>query len=293
MPAGLCFLIATFLWGSSFVALKAAIDIYPPSFVIFLRMLITLLICLCLWRWIKRFQYQQGDWKWLLVMSLAEPCLYFLFEGYAMQYTSASQAGIIVSCLPLMVALFAFFLIQEKLSKQIIVGFSLCITGSVLLSVVSPNTDHAPNPLLGNTLEFLAMVCAAFYVVSMKHLLNRYSALSLIALQGFSGTVFFAPFLFFIELPPQHDINALMNIVYLGSAVTIGAYGMYNYALAKSSVLTAAAYSNLVPIFALLLSALLLNEILTLWQWGSIFVVFTGIVVSKRHANVSQNIQTQ
>ena len=98
MPAGLCFLIATFLWGSSFVALKAAIDIYPPSFVIFLRMLITLLICLSLWRWIKRFEYQQGDWKWLLVMSLAEPCLYFLFEGYAMQYTSASQAGIIVSC---------------------------------------------------------------------------------------------------------------------------------------------------------------------------------------------------
>ena len=293
MPAGLCFLIATFLWGSSFVALKAAIDIYPPSFVIFLRMLITLLICLCLWRWIKRFEYQQGDWKWLLVMSLAEPCLYFLFEGYAMQYTSASQAGVIVSCLPLMVALFAFFLIQEKLSKQIIIGFSLCITGSVLLSVVSPNTGHAPNPLLGNTLEFLAMICAAFYVVSMKHLLNRYSALSLITLQGFSGTVFFAPFLLFIELPPHHDVNALMNIVYLGSAVTLGAYGMYNYGLAKTSVLTAAAYSNLVPIFALLLSALLLNEVLTLWQWASIFVVFAGIVISKRHVNVNQNIQTQ
>lgn len=293
MPAGLCFLIATFLWGSSFVALKAAIDIYPPSFVIFLRMLITLLICLCLWRWIKRFEYQQGDWKWLLVMSLAEPCLYFLFEGYAMQYTSASQAGIIVSCLPLMVALFAFFLIQEKLSKHIIIGFSLCIAGSILLSVVSPNTEHAPNPLLGNTLELLAMVCAAFYVVSMKHLLNRYSALSLIALQGFSGTVFFAPFLLFIEFPPQHDVNALMNIVYLGSAVTLGAYGMYNYALAKSSVLTAAAYSNLVPIFALLLSALLLNEILTLWQWASIFVVFAGVAVSKRHVNVNQSIQAQ
>jgi len=289
MPAGLCFLIATFLWGSSFVALKAAIDIYPPSFVIFLRMLITL----CLWRWIKRFEYQQGDWKWLLVMSLAEPCLYFLFEGYAMQYTSASQAGIIVSCLPLMVALFAFFLIQEKLSKHIIIGFSLCIAGSILLSVVSPNTEHAPNPLLGNTLELLAMVCAAFYVVSMKHLLNRYSALSLIALQGFSGTVFFAPFLLFIEFPPQHDVNALMNIVYLGSAVTLGAYGMYNYALAKSSVLTAAAYSNLVPIFALLLSALLLNEILTLWQWASIFVVFAGVAVSKRHVNVNQSIQAQ
>lgn len=285
MPAGLCFLIATFLWGSSFVALKAAIDVYPPSFVIFLRMLITLFICLLLWRWVKRFKYQQGDWKWLLMMSLAEPCLYFLFEGYAMQYTSASQAGIIVSCLPLLVAFFAFFLIQEKLSKSILIGFSLCIVGSILLSVVSPNTDHAPNPLLGNSLEFLAMLCAAFYVVAMKHLLNRYSALSLIALQGFSGTLFFAPFLFFIELPAQHNLTALLNIIYLGSAVTLGAYGMYNYALSRSSVLTAAAYSNLVPIFALLLSALLLNEVLTALQWLSVFVVFTGILISKRHVS--------
>ena len=127
------------------------------------------------------------------------------------------------------------------------------------------------------------MLCAAIYVVSTKHLLQRYSALSLIALQGFAGTVFFAPFLLFIEWPQQHDINALMNIVYLGTAVTLGAYATYNYALARSSVLTAAAYSNLVPIFALFLSALLLNEVLTTWQWVSIFIVFMGILVSKGH----------
>ncbi|TEW53956.1 DMT family transporter [Psychromonas sp. RZ22] len=285
MPVALCFLVATFLWGSSFVALKAAIAVYPPTFVIFLRMLLTFVICLCLWRWVKRFEYQKGDWKWLLVMSLAEPCLYFLFEGYAMQYTSASQAGVIVASLPLMVAFFAFFLIKEKLSKSIVLGFSLCIVGSVLLSLVSPYTDQAPNPLLGNTLELLAMICAAFYVVSTKHLLHRYSALSLIALQGFAGTIFFLPFLFFIDLPTEHNYQALISIIYLGSAVTLGAYAMYNYALARSSVLTAAAFSNLVPIFALLLSALLLNEVLTVWQWLSIAIVFIGILVSKRHVS--------
>ena len=77
-----------------------------------------------------------------------------------------------------------------------------------------------------------------------------------------------------------------MNILYLGTGVTLGAYATYNYALARSSVLTAAAYSNLVPIFALFLSALLLNEVLTLWQWVSIFIVFTGILVSKKHVEV-------
>ena len=93
----LALIIATFLWGSSFIALKYSIDVYDSAFVIFFSMLTTLVICLFLWPWVKKFDYQKGDWKFLLSMSLAEPCLYFLFEGHAMQYTSAYQAGILVS----------------------------------------------------------------------------------------------------------------------------------------------------------------------------------------------------
>ena len=283
MPASLCLLIATLLWGSSFIALKYAITVYDPTFVIFLRMLITLSVSLCLWRWVKRFQYQSGDWKYLLSMSVAEPCLYFLFEGYALQNTSASQAGVLVSCLPVIVAFFAFYVLKEQLSRAIISAFSLCIGGGILLTVVSPSSEHAANPVLGNFLEFLAMLCAAYYSVSVKHLAARYSPLSLIALQGLSGTLFFAPFLFFLELPAVHNSNALLSILYLGTFVTLGGYGFYNYALSRVSVLTAAAYVNLIPIFSLLLSALILNEVLNSEQWLSILIVFAGVLVSQGH----------
>lgn len=292
MPASLCLIIATFLWGSSFIALKYAIAIYDPALVIFLRMLTTLVLSLCLWRYVIRFEYLKGDWKYLVGMSLAEPCLYFLFEGHAMEYTSASQAGVIVSCLPIIIALLAFVLLKEHVSKAIVVGFTLCIGGSILLTLLSPSTDQAPNPLLGNFLELMAMVCAAFYTVSIKHLANRYSPLTLIALQGISGSLFFAPFLFFIDLPSenQHDLTALMSILYLGSCVTLGGYGMYNYAISKVSVLTAAAYSNLIPIFTLILSAIILGEVLNVWQWLSIFVVFIGVMVSQRHQELVVDI---
>lgn len=286
MPAPLCLILATFLWGSSFVALKYAISFYDPAIVIFLRMLIVLITSLCLWRWIKRFQYQKGDWKYLLSMSLAEPCLYFLFEGHALQNTSASQAGVLVSCLPLIVAFLAYYMLKESLSKAIIVGFSLCIGGSLLLTFFSPSSSHATNPILGNFLEFLAMICAAYYSVSIKRLSVRYSPLSLIALMGISGTLFFAPFLLFIELPKVNDSTALWSILYLGTFVTFGGYGLYNYALSKVSVLTAAAYANLIPIFSLLLSALLLDEMLNTDQWLSILVVFCGVMVSQRHNSV-------
>lgn len=294
MPASLCLFLATFLWGSSFVALKYAIGVYDPAFVIFLRMLVTLTACLCLWRWINRFQYKNGDWKYLLSMSLAEPCLYFLFEGHAMQNTSASQAGVLVSCLPIIIAFLAYYMLKEQLSKAIIVGFSLCIGGSLLLTLVSPCSLNAANPVLGNFLEFLAMICAAYYSVSLKFLSTRYAPLSLIALQGISGTLFFAPFLFFVELPVVQDSDALWSIVYLGTFVTLGGYGLYNYALTKVSVLTAAAYSNLIPIFSLLLSVLLLDEVLNMEQWLSIVLVFSGVMVSQGHkstANINEPLE--
>ncbi|TPH18483.1 DMT family transporter [Litorilituus lipolyticus] len=287
MPASIALIIATFLWGSSFIALKYAINIYDPSFVIFFRMLITLILCITLWRWVKKFTYQQGDWKYLLSMSIAEPCLYYLFEGNAMKYTSASQAGVLVSCFPLLVAIVAYLMLKEKVTKRIAIGFSFCIGGGVLLTLVSETSSQAPNPALGNFLEFLAMVCAAYYAVSVKHLSQRYSPLSLIALQGLAGSIFFAPFLLFIEIPPVHDITALIGIFYLGAFVTIGAYGMYNYAITKVSVLTAAAFTNLIPIFTLLLSAIILGESLTVHQWGCILLVFIGVYISQKKTRKS------
>ena len=283
MPASLCLLIATFLWGSSFIALKYTIELYPPVVVIFLRMSITLIVCAMLWRYVKRFDYQKGDWKYLLCMSLAEPCLYYLFEGHALVYTSASQAGVIVSCFPLIVAILAFIFLKEYLSKAIVTGFIFCITGGIALTLVSPDNSSAPNPILGNFLEFMAMVCAATYAVCVKRIVHRYSPLSLIALQGLSDTVFFAPFLLFIELPSSMSIESIGAILYLGAFVTLGAYGMYNYAISKVSVLTAAAFANLIPVFTLFLASVMLSERLTWQQWIAIATVFIGVLIAQRH----------
>ena len=67
-------LIATMLWGSSFIALKIAFAEYSPMWVIFLRMVVASICFLLMWKGLSRFTYQKGDWKLLLLMSAAEPC---------------------------------------------------------------------------------------------------------------------------------------------------------------------------------------------------------------------------
>ncbi len=181
------------LWGSSFMALKVAFRELPPMWVIFGRMALGSLIFLVAWRWRGRIDYRPGDWRYLLALAVCEPCLYFICESLALQQTSAAQAGMITALLPLLVAVGACFLLHEKIARMTWIGFALAVLGSLWLTLASEPDSHAPNPLLGNLFELLAMLCATGYTLLLKHLSARYSPFTLTAMQAFIGTLFFLP----------------------------------------------------------------------------------------------------
>jgi uncharacterized membrane protein len=186
------------IWASSFVALKLAFRGYDPMVVIFGRMLVA---SICFAPFVPRFRSAapllRKDLRPLLFMALCEPCLYFIFEARALELTSASQAGMISAILPLTVAIGARVVLGEVLSVQTMIGFGVAIAGACWLSMAGQPSVEAPNPVLGNFLEFMAMVCATGYIISLKRLSARYSPFFLTAVQAFVGGVFFFPFLFF------------------------------------------------------------------------------------------------
>lgn len=281
--ARLALLLAMAIWGSSFIALKVAVDAIHPMQVIFLRMLIgsiTFLLLLPLWR--RGFNYQAGDWKWLAAMVLFEPCLYFIFESLALKYTSAGQAGMVTSILPLLVAIGAWLMLKERISNHQWLGFLIAFAGVVWMSWGSDISSHAPNPLLGNSLELMAMICAVGYTLVVKKLTDRYSPLFLTAIQTLFGVVFFLPLALLMPLPEQVSWEVMGYITYLGIFSTLGAYGLYNYALSRTHASHVGAYVNLIPVFTLLFAFILLNEVLNTQQWLAVLLVFTGVAVSQR-----------
>ena len=115
LKAHLAVMTAVVIWATSFIALKVAIGEVAPMVVVFFRMAIGSLAFLVVWPWIRNgINYQEGDWKLLSAMALLEPCLYFIFEAQAMRFTSAGQAGMVTSMLPLMVAVAAYFHLKER-----------------------------------------------------------------------------------------------------------------------------------------------------------------------------------
>jgi drug/metabolite transporter (DMT)-like permease len=286
-PANLALLLAMLLWGSSFVALKLAFQAFQPLTVIFARLLVASLCCLPFLGLLRGVQLRRQDLKYLALMALLEPCLYFLFEANALANTTASQAGMVTALLPLLVAVAAGLLLHERVTPRNAAGFALAVLGAAWLSLSAEASADAPNPLLGNLLEFLAMVCAAGFIVTLKRLTHNYGPLFLTAVQAVVGSLFYLPLLFLpaTAWPATPEPVPILAVLYLGSCVTLGAYALYTYGISRLPATQSAAFVNLIPVFTVILSALLLGERLSVAQVAMGCTVFAGVWLARAPAS--------
>lgn len=282
--APLCLAGAVLLWGTSFMATKTALSSLQPMQVIWLRMAMASLVFLLFWRKIPSPQYRAGDWKVLAFLCLMQPCLYFLLEGYAISLTTSSQAGMISSLVPLLVAVGAWCILKEPLSVYGLGGLLVSIGGVIWLSMGGVADAAAPNPPLGNLLEVGAMVSAAIYMVVMKRLCVRYSTWWLTAVQCIAGTIFFLPGALMSGVPSLSavSVNAWGAVAYLGFFVTLGAFGLYNMAMTMMPAAKAAMSINLVSPVALIAGWLMLGETLTAMQLAACGVIGFGVFIGRR-----------
>lgn len=276
-------LIAMLTWASSFIALKSAIGPIGPMSVVFGRMVVSSLCFVFFIKGFLKLEFTKKDIKYILLMTAFEPCLYFIFEAKALQLTTASQAGMITSMMPLMTAIGAGIVLKEVITKKLLIGSFIAVMGAVWLSLSAQSSETASNPLLGNTLEFFAMVCGTGYAIAIRHLTKRFSALFLTAVQGFVGTIFFFPLALweYNTLSMNITTEALLWVVYLGVVVTIGGYGMFNFALSRIEASRASAFVNLIPVFTVILAYFFLGEVLQFNEIIASLVILTGVAISQ------------
>ena len=269
-------LLAMVLWGSSFVALKYSFQEMHPLAVIFGRMVVASLCFLPFLRSFTRMGVRRHHIFPLAAMCLCEPCLYFLFESAALVHTTASQAAMITTMLPLMVALAAGLVLGERVSVRTVSGFVVAVAGAVWLSVAAGASGQAQNPVL-------AMVCATAYTILMKQLSKTFHPFLLTGLQAFAGALFFAPALLLAKVRVVADlpVGGLLAVLYLGTVVSVGAYGLYNFGISRIPASQAAAFVNLIPVFSILLGFLILGERLTSRQLCACALVFFGVLLSQ------------
>ena len=273
---------AMFAWGSSFIALKIAFSEYNPMFVIFGRMVLGLFFFVPIL--IKGMtKIQKKDYLLMTLMAVFEPCLYFVFEAKALTLTTASQAGMITSTLPLLVGVAAVFILGEKLNAHMLSGFFLAMAGVIWLTISGSGAEEAPNPALGNIMEVIAMICATGYTLALKKLTSRYSPFFLTGIQTLIGSLFFLPLCLLQEsgFPAEWSLKGNLAVLYLGIVVTLGGYGLNNFGTSRIPASKSSAFVNLIPVISLLLSILILKEKIGAAQLLASTIILAGVIISQ------------
>ena len=273
---------ATVLYGTTLTAMKVCLNYYSEVEMITLRMMISSLLFLPFFCTIyKNLKVDKADYKFMLLMTICEPCLYFLFETHALRYTTSGQAGVVSSLEPILIIIFAKLVLKEHLPKIAYLGVFLGIIGSIALSIGSDVNELAPNPILGNSLELCAEILTVTSIITTKYLMDKYPPFFLAGSQVILGAVFFIVLNIikggsFIPVINQ----SLPILIYLG-ILTVVSYALYNYGICTLSASKASPFLYMLPISSICFGCFFLGESFNSVQIIACLVIFAGIYISQ------------
>ena len=222
---------------------------------------------------------------YVLLFSLMSGFIYQVLFVQGINYTSAVNTALIITSIPVWIAILAAFLLKEKLSPLAWVGLAVAVTGTFLVTLSKAKSESGDWPLLGN-----ALVCAAAFSWALSSVWSRpmMRNLSPIAL-AFLGVALAVPAHWIVARNSLHQIQTVVSdpvllatIIYSGVCSTGLAYAMWNFGIRILGASHASAFQNLVPLIAIFASWLLLSEYPMVIQLCGGGLIIGGLVVMRK-----------
>jgi drug/metabolite transporter (DMT)-like permease len=287
-------IIINFMWATQVPVIRVIGDTMGPITVAFIPMIVSTLIFLPLLWMENKKRGVKMRWRWKDIKFFVLPGLIGIF---LMQYaytlgsrlTLAANAGIITLTIPVIVAIFAVFLLKEKMNIIRIMSFLLAIAGVMLtsLSDISGADFKQGQYLTGNLIFLFACCCCGFYNTYCKMLVDKkLTELEILVYSSLIGCFASIPLLIWVE--PFHYTAfihsgkvALFGILELSVIVYGISMLLFFYILKRMDVTQAVLGTYLLPFFIALLGILLLNEkITTLMLIGGILILVSTLMVT-------------
>lgn len=179
-----------------------------------------------------------------------------------LKYTTATNAAILMTSLPVFAVAAAAILGIEKIGPRRLAGIVLSVGGALVL--VNPlRFQGGQSAALGNTLILLNALAYALFLVLQRPVLARIPWRTLIAwsfIWGGAGVlVVGAPALARLDFAAI-PAGTWLGVAYIVLLATVFGYAVNTWAVRRSSPALVAAYSTLQPLVAVLLAVTFLGE---------------------------------
>lgn len=211
----------------------------------------------------------------------------FLFESY--KYTDVSVATLCYYMQPVFVTLMSPVVLKEKLTKEKIIAVLVSLLGMVLVSGVMRNGIGSIKEIKGIAFALGAAVLYACVVLLNKHM-KDISSYDMSILQLFFASVTILPYILLTEdvFALQLSFESMIMLLILGIVHTGIAYMMYFDSLKNLSAQTAAFYSYIDPVGAVILSVIVLNETMDIYKIIGAVLIIGTMLISEIYTNKKQ-----
>lgn len=276
--------VVVVVWGLNFVVMKFALRDFTPFQLGAARYVFAVLPLIML---IKPPPIAR---KWLLMYGLFQGVGQFGILFFALKVgMTAALASVLLQTQVFFTALFGFVLLGERASRALQAGMLLAALGlsCFVLNYIQPaSTYSGTTSLLGLLLTLCAAAMWAVSNIVARRVQQTSTDYSPMAFVVWSSSVAVLPF---IALSLAFDVPSVrwqwldarpsswLAVAYLGWVATVLGYSLWTSLLKRHPANRVAPFSLGVPVVGLATGMLVLNETITLWQWGGIALLVAAL----------------
>jgi drug/metabolite transporter (DMT)-like permease len=274
---------ALVFWASAFVGIRAAVGSFTPGHLALLRFVVACGCLLVLARQRRMPLPRLAHVPSIFWHGFLGFYVYHVALNQGLRSISAASGCFLIGSIPVFVALFAMFMLGERLGARGWAGIAVSFCG---LALIALGEGAGVRIEAGALWVLLAALAESLYYVSIKRRLQEYGTVTYTTYTIFAGAalmLMFAPGLGTEVM--QAPASATLAVVYLGIFPTAVAYICWNYAVSKADVSRVAVTQYLMPFLTIVLGWLLLGEMPpALAVVGGVVAVAGVVLVNARWA---------
>ncbi|MEN9539521.1 MAG: hypothetical protein RLZZ126_1756 [Pseudomonadota bacterium] len=293
LVAYVCLGLSMALVGTYVALSKPMVAAFPVFLLAWLRFGIA---SVAMWPWLKKPPDEaplSGQTKRLLFLqSFLGNFLFSVCMLFGVSMTSAVSAGVIMASIPAVVALQGSIFLRERVDNRTWCAIGLAAAGMVMLSMQKasgaghvPEPGAAPlhNPLWGNLLVFIAVVCEASYVVIGKRLSASLGPKRVSALINLWGLMLVTPLGLwaargFAFDGVTWDVWALL--VFYALAASMWSVWLWMTGLKAVPAVQAGVFTVMLPVAAVAVGVAWLDESLSGMQMAAFALALGGLLLA-------------
>ncbi len=277
-------------WGGTFISTRIAAQTFGPFTGASMRYGVALVFLLPMaWKQNRQlFLVEKKIIPLLLLLGFSGIFAYNYFFFKGLKTIPASRGALLAALNPIFVMLMSAVVYRESITWKKIAGLLISLSGVVIVISRGRVTELLSSLEAGDLFMLGCPVTWAIYTLAGKPALRHTTPLQASAWASLSGFLMLLLFSASEPFPAHVPWKVSIAIAYLGIVGTVIAFVWYYQGIKKIGPMRTAIFTNLVPVFAVLLSVIILHESVSWYTWlGGLLVIGGVLLVSRLHSSTA------